>query len=142
MHVAADLFEILHGGFLWERYRTVMTMTTNAKAILAVIRAIPAGETRGYGEVARLAGFPRGARLVARVLGENTDPKLPWHRVLRSDGRIAMPPDSVGFAEQAKRLRAEGVVVENGRVRTPRKSAAVTLDEILWAPPAATRRKR
>lgn len=119
-----------------------MTMTTNAKAILAVIRAIPKGETRGYGEVARLAGFPRGARLVARVLSENADPDLPWHRVLRSDGRIAMPPDSAGFAEQSARLRAEGVIVENGRVRTVSPSTAETLDALLWAPPAATRRKR
>jgi methylated-DNA-protein-cysteine methyltransferase-like protein len=140
--MAADLFEVLHGGFLRERYRTAMTMTTNAKAILTVVRAIPSGETRGYGEVARLAGFSRGARLVARVLSENTDPELPWHRVLRSDGRIAMPSDSAGFAEQARRLRAEGVVVENGRARLVRKSAAQTLDEMLWAPPAATRRKR
>ena len=119
-----------------------MTMTTNAKAILAVIRRIPAGEVRGYGEVAREAGFPRGARLVARVLSENTDPALPWHRVLRSDGRIAMPTDSPGFAEQSARLRAEGVVVENGRVRSPRRTAAETLDALLWAPPAATRKKR
>jgi methylated-DNA-protein-cysteine methyltransferase-like protein len=140
--VAADLFEILHGGFLWGEYRTVMTMTTSAKAILAVIRRIPAGEVRGYGEVAREAGFPRGARLVARVLSENDDPALPWHRVLRSDGRIAMPADSQGFAEQSARLRAEGVIVENGRVSKVRKSAIETLDALLWAPPAATRRKR
>ncbi len=119
-----------------------MTMTTSAKAILAVIRRIPAGEVRGYGEVAREAGFPRGARLVARVLSENDDPALPWHRVLRSDGRIAMPADSQGFAEQSARLRAEGVIVENGRVSKVRKSAIETLDALLWAPPAATRRKR
>lgn len=119
-----------------------MTMTTNAKAILAVVRRIPSGEVRGYGEVAREAGFPRGARLVARVLSENTDPQLPWHRVLRSDGRIAMPADSPGFAEQSARLRAEGVVVESGRVRPVRRTSAETLDALLWAPPAATRKKR
>ena len=119
-----------------------MSMTTNAKAILAAVRRIPAGEVRGYGEVAREAGFPRGARLVARVLSENGDPDLPWHRVLRSDGRIAMPPDSAGFAEQSARLRAEGVVVENGRVRAMRKAGIESLDALLWAPPTATRRKR
>lgn len=110
-------------------------MTTSADAILTAIRAIPAGEVRGYGEVARSAGFPRGARLVARVLAENADPDLPWHRVLRSDGRIALPPDSAGFAEQAARLRAEGVVVENGRVRSMRRAGADDLDALLWAPP-------
>lgn len=119
-----------------------MTMTTSVEAILAVIRRIPAGEVRGYGEVAREAGYPRGARRVARVLSENGDPDLPWHRVLRSDGRIAMPPDSAGFVEQASRLRAEGVVVENGRVRSVRRTAAEALDALLWAPRPATRRKR
>lgn len=109
-----------------------MTMTTSAAAILAVIRAIPAGETRGYGEVARLAGFPRGARLAARVLAENTDPGLPWHRVLRSDGRIAFPAGSSGWEEQIRRLQAEGVQVNNGKVRMP--LAEDTLDAAFWAP--------
>jgi methylated-DNA-protein-cysteine methyltransferase-like protein len=115
-----------------------MTMTTSAAAILAVVRAIPAGETRGYGEVARLAGFPRGARLAARVLAENVDPDLPWHRVLRSDGRIALPPDSPGFVEQVARLRAEGVRVVDGRVTSTRRPAT-DLDALLWAPPLSSR---
>jgi methylated-DNA-protein-cysteine methyltransferase related protein len=119
-----------------------MTMTTSAKAILAVIRRIPAGEVRGYGEVARLAGLPRAARLVARVLSENTDPALPWHRVLRSDGRIALPAESEGYAEQCARLRAEGVAVENGRVRVVQGSPAERLDALLWAPPAIIRRTK
>lgn len=119
-----------------------MTMTASAAAILAVVRAIPAGETRGYGEVARLAGFPRGARLAARVLAENDDPGLPWHRVLRSDGRIALPAGSTGFDEQVARLRAEGVVVEAGRVRAARRAPARSLDALLWAPPEDARRKR
>jgi methylated-DNA-protein-cysteine methyltransferase-like protein len=75
------------------------------RRILAAIRAIPAGEVAGYGEVARRAGLPGRARLVARLLGQNEDPRLPWHRVLRSDGRIAFPEGSRGFREQSQRLR-------------------------------------
>ena len=100
--------------------------------ILAAIRAIPRGEVAGYGHVARRAGLPGRARLVARVLSGNEDPGLPWHRILRSDGRIAFPPGSPGFAEQSQRLRAEGVKVENGRVKRPRRTD--TLDEALWGP--------
>lgn len=116
-----------------------------ARRILAAIRAIPAGEVAGYGEVARRAGLPGRARLVARILGQNEDPDLPWHRVLRSDGRIAFPEGSRGFREQGQRLRAEGVRVEAGRVRGQR--AAATLDEQMWgapmhAPAAAARTKR
>lgn len=97
---------------------------------MAVIRSIPRGAVAGYGEVARRAGLPGRARLVARLLSHNDDPELPWHRVLRSDGRIAFPPDSPQFAEQAQRLRAEGVMVDAGRVRGMR--AAATLDEQIW----------
>ncbi|RDY69670.1 methylated-DNA--protein-cysteine methyltransferase [Lysobacter soli] len=110
--------------------------------ILAAIRAIPAGEVAGYGEVARRAGLPGRARLVARLLGQNEDPALPWHRVLRSDGRIAFPEGSKGFREQSQRLRAEGVCVESGKVKGQR--AAATLDEQMWgmpmSPPAARKR--
>ena len=104
-----------------------------ADRILAAIRAVPRGQVAGYGEIARRAGLPGRARMVARLLSGNDDATLPWHRVLRSDGRIAFPADSPYFAEQVQRLRAEGVVVDKGRVRGLR--AAASLDEVLWAPP-------
>ncbi|MBD7954147.1 MGMT family protein [Stenotrophomonas sp. Sa5BUN4] len=102
--------------------------------ILAVIRAIPAGQVMGYGQVAARAGLPGRARLTARVLGMNDDPQLPWHRVLRADGRIAMPEGSRGWREQSQRLRAEGVVVERGRVRMPALDPAQALDAEIWGP--------
>jgi methylated-DNA-protein-cysteine methyltransferase-like protein len=107
-----------------------------AEAILAAIRAVPRGQVAGYGMIARRAGLPGRARLVARVLAQNDDSKLPWHRILRSDGRIAFPPDSPGFAEQAQRLRAEGVDVRNGRVRMPPGGllAEGGLDAEVWSP--------
>ncbi|MGV8959310.1 MAG: MGMT family protein [Stenotrophomonas sp.] len=100
--------------------------------ILQVIRAIPRGQVLGYGEVARRAGLPGRARLVARLLGNNDDPELPWHRVLRSDGRIAMPEGSPGWCEQSQRLRAEGVAVEKGRVKRP--APGPDLDAQIWGP--------
>ena len=109
-----------------------MPAATAVQRILAAIRAIPRGQVSAYGEVARRAGLPGRARLVARVLGDNDDVDLPWHRVLRSDGRIAFPEGSRGWREQCRRLRAEGVVVERGRVRGQR--AAASLDEQVWGP--------
>jgi methylated-DNA-protein-cysteine methyltransferase related protein len=100
--------------------------------ILAVIRALPPGRATSYGEVARRAGLPRRARLVARVLADNDDPDLPWHRVLRADGRIAFAPGSRGFREQTKRLKAEGVRVERGRVRVGTDERDI--DALLWGP--------
>jgi len=107
-----------------------MAAETAEDRILAAIRAIPRGEVAGYGHVARRAGLPGRARLVARVLANNDDPDLPWHRVLRSDGRIAFPEGSRGWREQSQRLRAEGVVVERGRVRMPAPDGG--LDAMIW----------
>ena len=100
--------------------------------ILAAIRAIPRGQVAGYGEVAHRAGLPGRARLAARILSQNEDPGLPWHRVLRSDGRIAFPEGSRAYREQSQRLRAEGVDVRDGRVRLPK--AEDGLDAAVWAP--------
>lgn len=108
-----------------------------AARIHAAIRAVPRGQVASYGEIARRAGLPGRARLVARVLSTGDVPGLPWHRILRADGRIAFPEGSAGHAEQCARLRTEGVAVERGRVRrmpVPR-SVAETLDEALWGPP-------
>lgn len=105
------------------------------RLIVAAVRAIPRGQVAGYGEVARRAGLPGRARLVARILAGGDVPGLPWHRVLRSDGRIAFPAGSAEHDEQVQRLRAEGVRVEAGRVRGQR--VAASLDEVLWAPPSA-----
>src|SRR3546814_5004468 len=64
-----------------------------------------------------------------------TDTRLPYttlcrSRILRSDGRIAFPEGSRGWREQSQRLRAEGVVVERGRVRMPKADAS--LDDMIW----------
>lgn len=103
-----------------------------ARRILAAVHAIPRGEVAAYGEVARRAGLPRRARLVARVLARSADPALPWHRVVRADGRIAFPVGSEGFDEQARRLFDEGVVVSRGRVAIAHRGE--DLDTALWAP--------
>jgi len=100
--------------------------------ILRAIGAIPRGQVAGYGEVAARAGLPGRARLVAKVLAGNQDPDLPWHRVLRADGRIAMPEGSRGWREQSQRLRAEGLRVERGRVK--RGKPEDPLDAALWGP--------
>lgn len=101
--------------------------------IVAAILAVPAGRVAGYGHIARRAGLPGRARMVARVLRDHDGPALPWHRIVRSDGRIAFPDGSPGFDEQVRRLRAEGVTVVRGRVRMPAEDG---LDAALWGPDA------
>jgi methylated-DNA-protein-cysteine methyltransferase-like protein len=85
--------------------------------IWAVVGAIPRGCVSTYGAVARAAGLPGRARLAGRALRElPKEMKLPWHRVVGAGGKIVFPPSSVHHREQARRLRAEGVVVKAGRV--------------------------
>jgi methylated-DNA-protein-cysteine methyltransferase related protein len=85
--------------------------------IWAVVGAIPRGSVSTYGAVARAAGLPGRARLAGRALRESPkEMKLPWHRVVGAGGRIVFPPTSLNHREQARRLRAEGLVVTAGRV--------------------------
>ena len=79
--------------------------------------AIPRGSVSTYGAIARDVGLPGRARLVGFALRVAPDElNLPWHRVVGAQGRIAFPPASAHFREQVRRLRAEGVRVEKGRV--------------------------
>ena len=93
-----------------------------------VVASIPRGQVSTYGAVARAAGLPGRARqtgFALRVAPE--DLNLPWHRVLGAGGRIVFPPTSRHYKEQARRLRAEGVVVKAGRVPA---SALTELEDI------------
>lgn len=59
------------------------------KRILALVRAIPCGEVRTYGEVALQAGLPKGARAVGGVMRANRTPLvIPCHRVLAAGGKL------------------------------------------------------
>jgi methylated-DNA-protein-cysteine methyltransferase-like protein len=103
------------------------------QAIWHVVRAIPRGQVSSYGSVAKRAGLPGRARLVGRALKvAPNDLDLPWHRVVAAGGRIAFPKTSRLFAEQRRRLRAEGVQLTRGRVVN---EAAINLDELLWKRP-------
>lgn len=79
--------------------------------IWQVISLIPPGRVATYGEVARQAGLPRGARRVGRALrGLPEDTRIPWHRVINAQGRISLPQGSASQYTQRERLEAEGVV--------------------------------
>lgn len=80
--------------------------------ILQTIAAIPHGHVCTYGKVAQLAGLPRHARFVGTLLKHlPSGSKIPWHRVINSQGRISFPEGSDAFAKQVQRLEAEGVIL-------------------------------
>lgn len=51
-----------------------------------IVQKIPRGKTLTYKQVAEKAGSPRAYRAVGNILNKNTDPKIPCHRVIKSDG--------------------------------------------------------
>jgi methylated-DNA-protein-cysteine methyltransferase-like protein len=81
------------------------------EAICAVVRRIPLGWVATYGQVATMAGLPRRARLVGRVL-QRLDPvtKIPWHRVVNAKGEVSYSLSrNGGDALQRRLLEKEGI---------------------------------
>jgi methylated-DNA-protein-cysteine methyltransferase-like protein len=90
-----------------------------------VIAALRRGEVVSYGDVAAEAGFPGAARAVGAILANPTPGRrLPWWRVVTTTGRLVPGHET----EHARRLRAEGVAIVDGKVartgRTPRSARA------------------
>ncbi|MDR0403738.1 MAG: MGMT family protein [Treponema sp.] len=100
-------------------------MTEVTKRIVEAIRAVKPGAVSAYGDIARRAGLPNGARQVVRALHTLAEKeKLPWHRIVRKDGSIALPPDQGGDL-QAALLRAEGVAVSKaGKINMAKYGSA------------------
>ena len=73
--------------------------------VLSAVAEIPEGRVATYGQIARLIGRERSARLVGRVLSmAELYGDFPCHRVVDHSGRTAP-----GFSEQRALLEAEGV---------------------------------
>ena len=106
--------------------------------IWETIAEIPRGNVASYGQVAEIAGIPRGARQVGHALRHL--PKghdVPWHRVLQVSGKIAFEKGSRGYKEQSKRLMMEDVAVIAGKVDMQKYRWQPDLDELLWKPTSA-----
>lgn len=80
-----------------------------AYEVLAAVEEIPRGKVATYGQIARLIGRDKNARLVARVLAHSKHyGEFPCHRVVNHAGRLAP-----GWSEQAVLLQKEGVTLKN-----------------------------
>ena len=92
-------------------------MTEGTLRIVEAIKAIPKGKVSSYRDVALAAGMPNGARQTVRVLHSLSEKfNLPWHRVIRSTGSIALR-EGEGRELQMSLLRKEGVdVTPDGHV--------------------------
>jgi len=104
------------------------------KAIWKAVSSIKSGRVMSYGQVARIAGYPRHARMVSKAMSRSAEP-LPWHRVIKSDRTLAFEPGSEAYNKQQELLENEGVQFIGGKVVPLDSDEGKELDELLWGPP-------
>ena len=74
------------------------------------LKKIPRGSLRTYSQVAKAIGKPRAVRAVASAIGKNPcAPKIPCHRVIRSDGSLGGYSGKGGTKTKKLLLKEEGV---------------------------------
>ncbi|RID86526.1 MGMT family protein [Peribacillus asahii] len=84
--------------------------------VIQMIQQIPPGNVMTYGQIAKLAGSPRGARQVVRILHSSSHKyELPWHRVINAKGEISIKNEEVRFVQKMK-LEQEGVQIQNDKI--------------------------
>ncbi|OGO78302.1 MAG: cysteine methyltransferase [Clostridiales bacterium GWB2_37_7] len=102
-------------------------MNSTFVKIYDIVSQIPVGKVATYGQIAVLAGLPRGARVVGwamRAVPENW--VLPCHRVVNKSGNMAPEYAFGGQEVQRSLLEAEGVTFNiNG---------LINMEENLWKP--------
>ncbi|KAF6751916.1 MGMT family protein [Ephemerocybe angulata] len=107
-------------------------------AVYDKVREIPVGSVTSYGHIAKLIGMPRHSRHVGQALkflSPQTNPPIPWQRVLGASGTISSRgPGSDGAQRQRDALEAEGVEVTVGRTGEMR----VDLARFGWFPAPVT----
>jgi len=111
-----------------------MGTMTRYERIWRVVRRIPRGRVATYGQVAALAGIPRGARQVGYALHALRDGSgVPWHRVLNARGTVSLRSGGHDVTQRL-RLEREGVRFDAG--------GRMDLDRFRWRPRSRKRRKQ
>ncbi|MFH1894939.1 MAG: MGMT family protein [Patescibacteria group bacterium] len=83
--------------------------TSFREKVYSVVGKIPKGKILTYKKAAELAGSPWAYRAVGNILNKNKDPKIPCHRVIRSNGKVG--GYNKGVDKKAFLLRQEGVKI-------------------------------
>ena len=99
-----------------------MTQSENElhRQILEMIALIPYGKVATYGQIAKLAGLPKHARLVGYVLKHlDVESQIPWFRVINSQGKLSVTRiNEFGQNIQQNLLEREGVYLLNHKVNS------------------------
>jgi methylated-DNA-protein-cysteine methyltransferase-like protein len=97
-------------------------------SVYALVRRIPRGKVATYGQIARLLGAPRSARVVGWAMhGNPSGSRIPWHRVVQQGGSLSPTVAPADPGRQRRLLEREGVAfLLSGRIDMARHQ---------WSPP-------
>ncbi len=95
--------------------------------VYEIVRQIPKGKVMTYGQIARMLGQPRKAKMVGWALHANPYPgEVPCHRVVNRNGELSGSFAFGGYEVQKKMLEDEGVIVDERGI--------IDLNKYLWKP--------
>ena len=81
--------------------------------VWSYLKKIPKGQVKTYLDVAKAIGKPRAFRAVANAIGKNPyPPKIPCHRVIRSNGSIGGYSGKGGIKKKRRLLEIEKVYLK------------------------------
>ena len=80
--------------------------------VWSYLKKIPRGNVKTYSQVAKGIGKPLAIRAVANAIGKNPlPPKIPCHRVIRSDGSLGGYSGKGGIKTKKMLLKKEGIIL-------------------------------
>lgn len=100
--------------------------TSFFKEVYSLIKKVPKGKVTSYGRIAALLGKPRAARAVGYALNalpKGQEQKVPWQRVINSQGKISFRGDtsrSILQKKNARRRRSQVRFYRNDRLESVR----------------------
>jgi methylated-DNA-protein-cysteine methyltransferase related protein len=99
-------------------------------SVYALVRRVPRGKVATYGQIARMLGAPRSARVVGWAMhGNPYGVRVPWQRVVQRGGSLSPSVCPADPGRQRRLLEREGVTfLLSGRIDMARHQ---------WFPPGA-----
>lgn len=85
-----------------------------SNGVYKIVKKIPQRSFLTYKEIAKLAGKPKAWRAVGNILNKNWDPKIPCHRVIKSNGKIGGYKN--GIKRKISLLKKEGILIKNDKI--------------------------
>src|SRR5690625_3382533 len=85
--------------------------------VLYILKRIPKGKVMTYGQIARAAGSPRGARQAVRILHSMSRKyDLPWHRVINVKGQVVLKDEEAEMNQREVLMHEVIKISEDGIV--------------------------